>query len=210
MNTPTGYPGSMTLTTRVASVVAAVAAALFLSSCSNSTSNSNADHPKTDEPVITGQPAGFNADDVAFATNMIPHHKQAVDLSALVPDRSTNAELIALAQQISAAQQPEINVMKVFLVQWNENPDTNSGHAGHGNTMQGMVDAATMTKLQSLNGAEFDKLWLESMIGHHQGAIEMAKAEIANGDNVDAKSLAKNVVTTQEAEIGQMKQMLGG
>jgi len=76
--------------------------------------------------------------------------------------------------------------------------------------MQGMVDAATMAKLESLNGAEFDKLWLESMISHHQGAIEMAKAELANGDNVDAKSLATNIVTTQEAEIGQMKQMLGG
>ena len=64
--------------------------------------------------------------------------------------------------------------------------------------------------LRPLTGAEFDKLWLESMIGHHQGAIEMAKAEIANGDNVDAKDLAKNIVTTQEAEIGQMKQMVGG
>src|SRR5262245_29543981 len=200
----------MTLIARVAALLAALAAALFLSSCSNSTSDSHADHPKSDEPVITGQPAGYNADDVAFATNMIPHHQQAVDLSALVPDRSTNAQLITLAQQISAAQQPEINVMKVFLVQWNENPDTNSGHGGHGNTMQGMVDEATMTKLQSRNGAEFDKLWLESMISHHQGAIEMAKAELANGDNVDAKSLANNIVTTQEAEIGQMKQMLGG
>ena len=165
-------------------------AALFLSSCSSPASDGHADHPQTDQPVITGQPAGYNADDVAFATNMIPHHQQAVELSAMVPDRSTNAELVALAQQISAAQQPEINVMKVFLVQWNENPDTNSGHAGHGSTMQGMVDAATMTKLESLNGAEFDKLWLESMISHHQGAIEMAKAEIANGDNVDAKTLA--------------------
>ena len=76
--------------------------------------------------------------------------------------------------------------------------------------MQGMVDAATMAKLESLNGAEFDKLWLESMISHHRGAIEMVKAELANGDNVDAKSLATNIVTTQEAEIGQMKQMLGG
>ena len=126
------------------------------------------------------------------------------------PDRSTNTELVALAKQISAAQQPEIEIMKVFLVQWNENPDTNSGHAGHGSTMIGMVNAATMTKLESLNGAEFDKLWLESMIGHHQGAIEMAKAEIATGDNVDAKTLAKNIVATQDAEIGQMKQMLGG
>jgi uncharacterized protein (DUF305 family) len=73
-----------------------------------------------------------------------------------------------------------------------------------------MVDEATMSKLKSLNGGEFDKLWLESMISHHQGAIEMAKAEIANGDNVDAKSLAQNIVTMQEGEIGQMKQMLGG
>jgi uncharacterized protein (DUF305 family) len=198
------------VTRRVAAALAAATAALLLSSCSSPPSDGHAGHEHADEPVITGQPAGYNADDVAFATNMIPHHQQAVDLSAMVPDRSTNAGLVALAQKISAAQQPEINVMKVFLVQWNENPDTSSGHAGHGNAMQGMVDAATMTKLESLTGAEFDKLWLESMIGHHQGAIEMAKAEIANGDNVDAKNLAKNIVTTQEAEIGQMKQMVGG
>jgi uncharacterized protein (DUF305 family) len=200
----------MTLTARVAATLAALAAALFLSSCTSQAPEGHTGHEHSDEPVITGQPAGYNADDVAFATNMIPHHQQAVDLSAMVPDRSTKTDLVALAQQISAEQQPEINVMKVFLVQWNENPDTNSGHAGHGDTMQGMVDAATMTKLESLNGQEFDKLWLESMIGHHQGAIEMAKAEIANGDNMDAKNLAKNIVTTQEAEIGQMKQMLGG
>jgi uncharacterized protein (DUF305 family) len=198
------------VTRRVAIALAALTVALFGSSCTSSASDGLTGHEHSDEPVITGQPAGYNADDVAFATNMIPHHQQAVDLSAMVPDRSTNDDLAALAQQISAAQQPEINVMKVLLVQWNENPDTNSGHAGHGNTMQGMVDQPTMTKLESLNGAEFDKLWLESMISHHQGAIEMAKADIANGDNVDAKALAKNIVTTQEAEIGQMKQMLGG
>jgi uncharacterized protein (DUF305 family) len=197
------------LTARVAAIVATAAAALFLSSCS-SPSDGHTDHPASDQPVITGQPAGYNADDVAFATNMIPHHEQAVELSAMVPDRSTNAELIGLAQQISGAQQPEINVMKVFLVQWNENPEANSGHEGHGSTMAGMVDAPTMTKLESLNGAEFDKLWLESMISHHQGAIEMAKAEITNGDNVDAKALADKIVATQEAETGQMKQMLGG
>jgi len=194
----------------MAAALAAVTVALFVSSCSSPVSDGHTEHPRSDEPVITGQPAGYNADDVAFATNMVPHHQQAIELSALVPDRSTNPQLTALAQQIAAAQQPEINVMKVFLVQWNENPDTNSGHAGHGNAMQGMVDEATMSKLKSLNGAEFDKLWLESMISHHQGAIEMAKAEIANGDNADAKTLARNIVTTQEAEIGQMKQMLGG
>jgi uncharacterized protein (DUF305 family) len=197
------------ITARVAAVLAAVAAALFLSSCT-SPADGHTDPKTSDQPVISGQPAGFNADDVAFATNMIPHHKQAVDLCAMVPDRSTNTELVALAQRIAAVQQPEIDVMKVFLVQWNENPDTNSGHSGHGNTMAGMVDAATMTKLQASSGAEFDKLWLESMISHHQGAIDMAKAEIANGDNVDAKALAGEIVAAQEAEIGQMKQLLGG
>ena len=185
--------------------IAALAAALLLSSCTGQASDAHTAQPRTDPPVSTGRPVGYNANDVAFATNMIPHHQQAVELSALVPDRSTNTELIALAHQISAAQQPEINVMKVFLVQWTEgtgNPtSSDSGHAGHG---------STMTKLESLNGAEFDKQWLESMISHHQGAIEMAKSELANGDNVDAKSLATNIVTTQEAEIGQMKQMLGG
>jgi uncharacterized protein (DUF305 family) len=195
---------------RIAAVVAAVVAALFLSSCTSPASDGNTDRQRTDEPVITGEPAGFNADDVAFATNMIPHHQQAVEMSALVPDRSTNPELIELAKKISAAQQPEIEIMKVFLVQWKENPDTGSAHGGHGGTMAGMVDEATMTRLESLNGAEFDTLWLESMISHHQGAIEMAKAEIANGENVDAKGLAQTIIDTQQAEIGQMKQMLGG
>ena len=195
---------------RLAAVLAALVVALFLSSCNNAASDGQADDHPTDEPVITGEPAGFNSDDVAFATNMIPHHEQAVEMSALVGDRSTNPELIELAKRISAAQEPEIQTMKVFLVQWKENPETGSGHGGHGGTMAGMVDEATMTRLESLSGAEFDTLWLESMISHHQGAIEMAKAEIANGENVDAKRMAQTIIDTQQAEIGQMNQMLGG
>ena len=171
------------LPARVLAVLAALAAAVFLSSCSSPASDGHTDHEHTEEPVITGQPAGFNADDVAFATNMIPHHQQAVELSALVPDRSTNPELVALAQQISAAQQPEIETMKVFLVQWKENPDAEQRCTqGTAAPWRAWSTTATMAKLESLNGAEFDKLWLQSMISHHQGAIEMAKAEIANGD----------------------------
>jgi uncharacterized protein (DUF305 family) len=196
---------------RIAAVLTALIVALFLSACGSSGTQDHAEHEQTSEPVITGQPAGFNADDVAFATNMIPHHEQAVEMAGLVPDRSTNPEVIALAEKVSAAQQPEINAMRVFLVQWNENPQdgTAGGHGGHG-AMQGMVDDATMTKLQSLNGPEFDTLWLQSMIAHHQGAIEMAKAEVANGENVDAKRMAQTIADTQQAEIGQMNEMLKG
>lgn len=200
----------ISISARVLAVLAAIAAAVFLSSCSSPASDGHTDQDRADEPVITGQPAGYNADDIAFATNMIPHHQQAVELSALVPDRSDNAELIALSEQISGAQQPEIETMKVFLVQWKENPDTATDHEGHGATMQGMVDEATMTKLESLSGAEFDTLWLESMISHHQGAIEMARAEIAHGENVDAKRLAQTIIDTQQAEIDRMNRMLGG
>jgi uncharacterized protein (DUF305 family) len=197
------------ITARVAAVIAALATATLLSSCSSSPSTG--EHADRTTAATSGQPAGYNADDVAFATNMIPHHQQAIDMAALVADRSSNPEVIQLASQIAAAQQPEIQTMKVFLVQWKENPDADTGgHSGHAVPMQGMVDDATMARLQSLNSPEFDTLWLQSMIAHHQGAIEMAKAEIANGDNVDAIGMAKNIVATQEAEIGQMKQMLGG
>ncbi|MFY9919033.1 MAG: DUF305 domain-containing protein [Mycobacterium sp.] len=184
---------------------------MFLAACTTSTSDSANDTGQQQQPPVTAEPAGHNADDIAFATNMIPHHQQAVDLSALVPERSPNPDLQTLASNIATAQEPEIQTMKVLLVQWNENPDldTGSGHGVHG-AMQGMVDEATISRLTSLEGDEFDQLWLTSMIAHHQGAIEMAKAEVANGANVDAKSLADRIIDTQQAEIGQMKQMLGG
>ena len=201
---------------RIPAALAAVATAFFLSACSDGTNDGHTDHDQatSETTVISAEPAGFDADDVPFATNMIPHHQQAVELSALVPDRSTNPELLALARQISAAQQPEIDTMKAFLVQWHENPQDQHGmpgmdHGGHAG-MQGMVDDATIAKLKTLNGAEFDTLWLNSMIAHHQGAIEMAKTELADGQNADAKTLAQSIVTAQQAEIDQMKKMLAG
>ncbi len=201
----------------IPAALAAVATAFLLSACGGADTathdgDADHDHATSETVVITAAPAGFDADDVAFATNMIPHHQQAVELSALVPDRTTNPELTALARRISGAQQPEIDTMKAFLVQWNENPQDQEGMPGmdHGDHtgMQGMVDDASMAKLKTLNGAEFDTLWLNSMIAHHQGAIEMAKAELANGQNVDAKALAQSIVTAQQAEIDQMQKML--
>ena len=83
-------------------------------------------------------------------------------------------------------------------------------HGGHdAASMQGMVDQSTMDKLETLRGADFDRLWLQSMIAHHQGAIEMSKAEIANGKNPDAVATAKTISTAQQAEIDQMNQLLG-
>jgi uncharacterized protein (DUF305 family) len=190
--------------------LAALATALILSSCSSPATDEHAGHEQVASSSSDSAPAAFNDADVAFATDMIPHHQQAVEMSAMVPDRSTNPAVLKLAADISAAQGPEIETMKAFLVQWNAGEPAPQGHDMGGMAMDGMVDPAGMTKLESRKGPEFDTLWLQSMIGHHEGAIKMAQTELAAGTNVDAKALAQQIVTGQQAEIVTMKQMLGG
>jgi uncharacterized protein (DUF305 family) len=212
------YGGAMkSTTTRVALLFAVLTTALFMSGCTDrSASDGHTDHTHDDKTSAAAQGADFNDADVAFATDMIPHHEQAVELSALVPERSSNPAVADLAAAISAAQKPEIEILKVFLVQWKggeTDPGADGGHDMDGHDMggmEGMVDGPTMAKLETLTGAEFDTLWLQSMIGHHEGAIAMSNTEIADGANQDAKALAKQIVTAQQAEIAQMKQMLGG
>jgi uncharacterized protein (DUF305 family) len=190
---------------RIVAVIAAFATAVVVSACSKGEDrNAHA----TSTATSTDQVAAHNADDIMFAQMMIPHHEQAVQLSNLVPDRSTNPAVVKLAATIADEQQPEINAMKALLLQWDVDPHTMPDHGG--GPMQGMVDDATMAKLHGLKGTEFDTLWLQSMIGHHQGAIEMANTEIAKGQSADMITMAKNIVRAQQAEIDQMKQMLGG
>ena len=188
-------------------LVAAVTTALLVSSCTSPSSTSSDGHTDHTHGSESSAAAPNNAADVTFVSGMIPHHEQAVEMSALVPQRSTNPEVIKLAADISAAQEPEIQTMKGFLAQWNAGEGT--GHEGHDmGAMTGMVDDGSMAKLETLKGADFDKLWLTSMIGHHEGAVTMAKTEIADGANADAKALADHIVTAQEAEIAQMKKMV--
>ncbi|WP_179968501.1 DUF305 domain-containing protein [Mycolicibacterium helvum] len=197
----------MSTSSRIVAVTAALATAVVVSSCSKTDDHSQ---HATSTTTTSATVAAHNADDVMFAQMMIPHHQQAVELAALAPEHSTNQALLTLATTISAQQQPEINAMKALLLQWDVDPNAMGDHGGHGAGMQGMVDDATMAKLKSLNGPEFDTLWLQAMISHHQGAIDMAKAEIANGQSADMTAMAKTMVTAQQGEIDQMKQMLGG
>ncbi|MCX6482452.1 MAG: DUF305 domain-containing protein [Mycobacterium sp.] len=193
--------------TRVLAAIATLAAAIVLSSCGTAATQNQG---LSASATSTDQVAAHNADDVMFAQMMIPHHQQAVEVAAMVPDRSNNPDVIALAAKIAGEQQPEIDTMKALLLQWNVDPNEMSHESGHaGMAMTGMVNDATMVRLDSLKGASFDMLWLQSMISHHQGAIEMAKTEIADGKSADLITLAKNIVAAQQAEIDQMKQMLG-
>jgi uncharacterized protein (DUF305 family) len=166
--------------------------------------------PTGTSPGHDSRSAEHNAADVAFAQGMIPHHRQAVDMTAMVPSRSTNPDLLVMATHISSDQQAEILTMKGLLGQWgvqdassHENPDDHSGMH-----IAGMVDGATLTRLQSLSGPSFDALWMTSMIGHHQGAIAMARNEIDQGRSADAIKLATIMISAQQREIAQMNHLL--
>jgi uncharacterized protein (DUF305 family) len=157
---------------------------------------------------VTGPPAGNNSGDIAFSKNMIAGDQQGIDISALVQTRAANPAVVALAGADASTRKSDIAILKVLLVQWNENPHDLAG--GQLTGMKGMLDQVTIGKLNSLHGSEFDRLWLQAMIGLDNGAIEMADAEVGNGKNVDVIDLAKQTVTSRQAELGQMHQLLGG
>ena len=146
--------------------------------------------------------SAFSGTDIMFAQMMIPHHQQAVDMSTLAETHTTNPEILALAKQIKDAQAPEIKQMTAWIESSGAGMDM-----GHDMGMDGMLTEEQMTALGKAQGAEFDKLYLEGMIGHHQGALQMAKM-IEDSNNAEAKTLAANIVKSQSAEIEKMKQML--
>jgi len=142
----------------------------------------------------------FSADDRMFAAMMIPHHEQAIQMSELAFLNSTDPEILALANEIKAAQGPEIEQMK----SWGSS--MMGSHAGH-MMDEGMLSDDEIAQLKDAKGAEFDRLFLEGMIKHHQGAIQMADMIIESA-NEEAALLGKNIVESQSAEIERMRQLL--
>jgi uncharacterized protein (DUF305 family) len=187
-------------TIRLAAVVVVLVTAVALTSCGGSSAGGQ--HARA-----TTAPAGHNPADVAFAQNMIPHHQQAVDMSAMVPSHSANPAMQVIAKEISSDQKAEIHALSVLLQQWGEPAIDHGGHAGMP-AMQGMVDPNTMSQLESRNGNAFDELWLGSMVAHHQGAVTMAQDEIGHGQSPDAVGMARNIVTAQQREIAYMTHLL--
>jgi len=147
-----------------------------------------------------------NAADVSYAQMMIVHHAQALEMTALVPGRSASASVKALAERISAAQKPEIAVMRSWLTSYKK-PQNPQGHAGHA-AMPGMATDAQLAALRAAKGAAFDRLFLTLMITHHEGAITMATDVKSQGNNIQAEEMADDVVAQQTSEIGRMRAML--
>lgn len=187
-------------------IIASMALTLSLAACSSSGGDSGSGDT-VDTVADTGD---FNDADVMFAQMMIPHHEQAIELSdiALDPTVGAGEAVRALATQIKSAQDPEITTMKSLLAEWGESTEMDSS-MDHSDMMSGMLSPGDLAGLSALRGAEFDRAWLEAMIAHHEGAIEMALDVQLNGSNTAVKTLADAIVTGQEAEIDEMKRLLG-
>jgi uncharacterized protein (DUF305 family) len=189
------------MTVRVAAVLAVLLAAVLLAGCGGNQHAASAGDQ--------AEQADHNDADMAFARNMVPHHEQAVELAQMVPTNTTNQQLVGLANQVISTQVPENKAFQVWLMQW-QDVEGNDASSQGGIPMAGMVDRRTMERLRSLTGPAFDHLWLTSMIDHHKGAVAMAHDEVAQGKNRDLIYLAQRIISGQQAEIDEMKRMLGG
>jgi uncharacterized protein (DUF305 family) len=141
--------------------------------------------------------------DIMFLQMMIPHHQQAVDISNLALKTSKDSELLALAQNIRDGQSAEIITMKAWLTGAGSGLDM--GHTMPG--MGGMLSQDEVSKLSAASGKDFNLLWLNGMIAHHDGAIHMTTM-IRDANNPAIKAFGEAIVKDQSAQIEQMKKML--
>ena len=194
-----------------ATAALALATALTLAGCAGNTAGSGSmpgmDHGSSSSASPSVVMAEFNDADVMFAQMMIPHHQQAVEMADMILAKDgIDAGVITLAEQIKAAQQPEIEQLQGWLEEWGADSDI-GGMSGmdHGD---GMMSDEDMQTLDAATGTEASRLFLEQMTMHHEGAITMAQDEGDNGQNADAIEMAQTIIDTQTAEIATMQELL--
>lgn len=176
-----------------------LASTLALSGC---TVNIGTQDQGKDGMMHQNDSSEFSSNDVMFAQMMIPHHQQAVDMGTLAESRASDAEVKSLAAQIKAEQAPEIQQMKAWL------ESANAGmHMGHDMGMDGMLSDEEIATLENSSSLAFDRLFVQGMISHHEGAIEMAQM-VLNSANVEAKALGEAIVESQTKQIEELRAIL--
>lgn len=196
------------MNTRFAAAAALpLAAVLALAGCSGTSGSRSVpgmDHGSG--PMATATTANeASQTDIMFVTMMIPHHEQAIEMSdTLLAKAGVDDSVTALAEQIKAAQGPEIETMKGWLSDWGVSMSGGMSGMDHG----GMMSESDMQELADAEGDDAARLYLEQMIEHHDGAVDMAQDEIDDGQNSEVVDLARSIVDSQTAEIATMKDLL--
>jgi uncharacterized protein (DUF305 family) len=183
-----------------------LALTVLLTAC-GSTTTSDRDTTATAPVAPTTSSA-----DISFAQLMIPHHQQAIQMADLALTRSSSFDVRQLAEQIKEAQEPEIMMMSDLLDSWDAPLQMDgTDHGGHdmgGMSMAGMMSDDDLQSLGNASGEDFDRMWLQMMIAHHQGAVAMAEQVASTGSNADVATLADAIMAGQTAEIDAMQKML--
>jgi uncharacterized protein (DUF305 family) len=182
--------------------VAVVALAFSLTGCSNPHAGASAPAPA---PAPARPP--FNETDAAFAAQLVSQHQQGLDLASLANSRSGRGELKALAQRFIDVHEPEIEQLSELLESWGQQPPEDPG-LDRGNR-PGKITEAEMNTVTSRSGADFDKLFVQLMIRHHQGAIDIVATETAGGKNPRARELADKIGVSQQNEVTELKNVGG-
>lgn len=200
---------------RTVLAVASLAVGVTLAGCAGTTPTPTATPTVT---ATTGAAAaedevpggGHSGTDTEFAQMMIEHHVGAIEMADLALERATTPEVRDLATRIREAQGPEIDVMTGWLEGKGEpTGDGNMTGMDHGSMeMEGLDQTGAMADLEQATGAEFDRRFLQLMIAHHAGALEMAQAQLDDGVNTEMRDLAQTIVAAQEAEIAEMEAQL--
>lgn len=157
----------------------------------------------------------WNHADLAFVQMMVPHHRQALEMAALAEERAASPAVLALARRIDATQAVEVALMVQWLQdqgvavpQPGDHPSLwDHGEHGH-DGMAGMLSDTELRALAAASGAEFDRLFLEGMVGHHEGALVMARDVLAAGSDGRVLELADDVNAGQAPEIDRMERLL--
>jgi uncharacterized protein (DUF305 family) len=181
---------------------------LFTAACGSSHNMDSMDKSESETAMVSSS-TDFNDEDVHFLQMMIPHHEQAIEMSDIALDPTIGASDVVkgLATQIKGAQDPEITQMNKWLTDLGKTEmDSSMDMTGK---MDGMLTADQLMNLGTLRGAEFDNAWIKAMIGHHEGAIEMATVVIADGSNSQVRVLAEAIIIGQQKEISTLKALLG-
>ena len=172
---------------KIKSLALIAAALLMLSGCANTPGD---------------QGSNFSESEQMFAQMMVPHHEQAIEMAELAQTRAENPEVLEIAAKIKAGQEPEIQIMQGWVAE----SDGHGSHAGHGG-MDGMLSEAELEELSQASGTEFEKLFLEGMIKHHEGALAMLSM-LEGSENQVVVDLREQIRVAQEAEIAEMKALL--
>ena len=152
--------------------------------------------------------------DVYFAQMMIPHHQQALEMSEIALAKDTSPAVAELAREIRREQDPEIVLMRAWLGEWGAEELPHSGGPGeeaddgHDHEMPGMATGDQMVALAEGSGRDFERMWLELMIAHHEGAIEMAEQVEGTTDDAEVRALAAAITEAQQEEIARMQGLL--